>query len=149
AASTGRVRTARRRACASPAAPGTGTTRRARSGVRSAWADNGTAPRSAWEPVLASRAMRRPVRACILLAFPLLVAITTSRASARVGGDEAPGGEVGPGREQPPALPGGEVRVPQDAPTIQAAVDRAEPGGIVLISPGVYEEAVVVRTPFL
>jgi len=62
----------------------------------------------------------------------------------------SPGGaEVGPGRETPPGLPGDEIRVPQDQPTIQAAVDAAEPGGIVLISPGVYEEAVVVTTPFL
>jgi plastocyanin len=57
--------------------------------------------------------------------------------------------DVGPGRETPPALPGNEIRVPQDAPTIQAAVDAAEPGGLVLISPGVYQEAVVVTTPFL
>jgi plastocyanin len=56
---------------------------------------------------------------------------------------------VGPGREAPPALPGAEIRVPEDAPTIQAAVDAAEPGGLVLISPGVYQEAVVVTTPFL
>ena len=68
-----------------------------------------------------------------------------------VGDAPIPGGapEVGPGRETPPSLPGDEIRVPQDAPTIQAAVDAAEPGGIVLISPGVYEEAVVVTTPFL
>jgi plastocyanin len=57
--------------------------------------------------------------------------------------------DVGPGRETPPSLPGNEVRVPRDAPTIQAAVDATEPGGIVVISPGVYEEAVVVTTPFL
>ncbi len=68
-----------------------------------------------------------------------------------VGGAPVPGAttDVGPGRETPPSLPGDEVRVPQDAPTIQAAVDAAEPGGIVLVSPGVYEEAVVVTTPFL
>ncbi|HET9249931.1 MAG TPA: right-handed parallel beta-helix repeat-containing protein, partial [Actinomycetota bacterium] len=68
-----------------------------------------------------------------------------------VGDAPIPGGasDVGPGRETPPTLPGDEVRVPQDAPTIQAAVDAAEPGGLVLISPGVYEEAVVVTTPFL
>jgi hypothetical protein len=41
------------------------------------------------------------------------------------------------------------IRVPQDAPTIQAAVDRAQPGTLVLIAPGVYREAVVVRTPDL
>jgi plastocyanin len=57
--------------------------------------------------------------------------------------------DVGPGREQPPSLPGATIRVPRDAPTIQAAVDRAEPGGLVLIAPGVYEEAVLVTTPFL
>jgi hypothetical protein len=39
--------------------------------------------------------------------------------------------------------------VPRDAPTIQAAVDRAQPGGLILISPGVYDEAVLVTTPFL
>jgi hypothetical protein len=93
--------------------------------------------------VLASRAMRPGVRALLFLAFPLLLASPASRAGAQEGG------EVGPGREHPPALPGGEIRVPQDAPTIQSAVDAAEPGGLVLISPGVYEEAVVVRTPFL
>lgn len=68
-----------------------------------------------------------------------------------VGDAPLPGGagEVGPGHEVPPGLPGDEIRVPRDAPTIQAAVDAAEPGGIVLISPGVYEEAVIVTTPFL
>ncbi len=68
-----------------------------------------------------------------------------------VGDAPLPGGSsgVGPGREEPPSLPGDLVRVPQDAPTIQAAVDAAEPGGEVLIAPGVYREAVVVSTPFL
>jgi hypothetical protein len=87
--------------------------------------------------------MRPRVRALPIIALPLLLALPASRAVAREDG------EVGPGREQPPALPGGEIRVPRDAPTIQAAVDAAQPGGLVLISPGVYEEAVVVRTPFL
>lgn len=41
------------------------------------------------------------------------------------------------------------LRVPQEFPEIQAAVDAARPGDLVLISPGVYEEAVVVTTPFL
>jgi plastocyanin len=57
--------------------------------------------------------------------------------------------DVGPGREQPPSLPGVTIRVPKDAPTIQEAVDAADPGGLVLVSPGVYREAVVVTTPFL
>jgi hypothetical protein len=59
----------------------------------------------------------------------------------------APG--VGPGRESPPSTPAPTVRVPQDSPTIQEAVDHAKPGGLVLISPGVYHEAVVVTTPFI
>lgn len=41
------------------------------------------------------------------------------------------------------------LRVPQEFPEIQAAVDAARPGDLVLISLGVYEEAVVVSTPRL
>lgn len=39
------------------------------------------------------------------------------------------------------------VRVPADAPTIQAAADRVAPGGMILVSPGVYNETVQVTTP--
>ena len=43
--------------------------------------------------------------------------------------------------------PGYTVRnVPADHPTIQAAVDAAEPGDLILIHEGVYNEAVVVQT---
>jgi Right handed beta helix region len=38
------------------------------------------------------------------------------------------------------------IRVPADAPTIQAGVDKAKPGDLVLIEPGTYKEAVFVRT---
>lgn len=65
-----------------------------------------------------------------------------------VGDAPLPGGGA-PGRDPVPAGPAGTVRVPQDAPTIQEAVDRAEPGGSVLIAAGVYDEAVVVTTPYL
>lgn len=41
---------------------------------------------------------------------------------------------------------GATVRVPDDHPTIQAAVSAAEAGDLVLIAPGVYEEAVDVET---
>jgi hypothetical protein len=39
--------------------------------------------------------------------------------------------------------------VPADYPTIQAAVDAADPGDLVLIERGIYREAVDVRTPGL
>ncbi len=44
----------------------------------------------------------------------------------------------------------GETRVvPEDYPTIQSAVDAADPGDLVLVGPGVYKEAVSVTTPGL
>ncbi len=43
-----------------------------------------------------------------------------------------------------PAATPGVISVPRDAPTIQAAVDQAKPGTLVLVAPGVYREAVTV-----
>src|SRR6266487_2356298 len=56
---------------------------------------------------------------------------------------------VGPGREPVPTGYAATVRVPQDFDTIQAAVDHAELGGMVLIAPGIYRESVTVTTPYL
>src|SRR5260370_28166927 len=39
------------------------------------------------------------------------------------------------------------IVVPRDAPTIQAAVDRAAPGDLVLVGPGRYRESVLVTRP--
>jgi plastocyanin len=44
---------------------------------------------------------------------------------------------------------GGVLHVPSDYPTIQAAVDAAKPGSLVLVAPGTYKEAVTVTTPRL
>ncbi|MET0628967.1 MAG: cupredoxin domain-containing protein [Acidimicrobiia bacterium] len=44
------------------------------------------------------------------------------------------------------AASGRVIDVPKDAKTIQGAVDRAAPGDLVLIAPGVYKEAVTVAT---
>jgi Right handed beta helix region len=41
---------------------------------------------------------------------------------------------------------GATIAVPADQPTIQAAVDMARPGDLVLVSPGVYPEAINVTT---
>jgi len=41
-------------------------------------------------------------------------------------------------------LRGGTLRVPKDFKTVQAAVDSAKPGALVLVAPGVYHEAVTV-----
>ena len=61
----------------------------------------------------------------------------------------ATGGGVGPGREPVPGGFAATVRVPADFSTVQEAVDHAEPGGMVLIAPGVYHESVVVTTPYV
>jgi len=47
------------------------------------------------------------------------------------------------------AWSGATIEVPDDFSTIQEAVDAAAPGDMILVGPGVYNEAVVVRTPSL
>ncbi len=69
-----------------------------------------------------------------------------------VGDVPLPGGgdtDVGPGREPVPEGPGATLTVPGDYPAIQDAVDAAQPGDLVLVSPGTYHEAVQVLTPYL
>jgi plastocyanin len=64
-----------------------------------------------------------------------------------VGDVDASGGNVAAGGNE--GTKSGTLRVPHDYPTIQKAVDAAKPGSLVLVSPGVYKEAVTVTTPNL
>ncbi len=52
-----------------------------------------------------------------------------------------------PASEAPTSWTGTTRNVPGEYPTIQSAVDAADPGDLVLIAPGVYKEAVTVTTP--
>lgn len=74
-------------------------------------------------------------------------ASTASTASNSSSGPVATA-EFSPSRP-PQTRAGGPVTlaVPADHPTVQAAVDAAVAGDLILISPGTYPEAVIVRTP--
>jgi plastocyanin len=56
-----------------------------------------------------------------------------------------PAGALKAARRAPAGKPR-TIRVPEDRRRIQAAVDHATPGSLVLVSPGVYKEAVTVTT---
>ena len=65
--------------------------------------------------------------------------------TAACGGDDDDAGSD-EGAEDSGASVEDALLVPDDHDTIQAAVDAAEPGDLILVSPGVYEEAVTVET---
>jgi hypothetical protein len=72
--------------------------------------------------------------------------VALSTIVAGCGSDDDAGG----GSDTTATETGGELdalRVPQDFPTIQEAVDAAEEGDLILIDEGVYNEAVDVTTP--
>ena len=64
-------------------------------------------------------------------------------------GDATPLPDIGAGPPPVREPSGVTIAVPEDVATIQEAVDRAAPGDLILISPGVYRESVVVTTPSL
>lgn len=65
-------------------------------------------------------------------------------------GDGADAVDVSAAANDAPSEWSGATRaVPTDYPTIQSAVDAAEPGDLVLVGPGVYRESVAVTTPGL
>ena len=74
----------------------------------------------------------------VLLAIALVL-------TAACGGDDDSGDSAG-GGEASGDGEGATLNVPDDFDTIQAAVDEAAPGDLVLVAPGTYEEAVTVET---
>ena len=65
--------------------------------------------------------------------------------TAACGGDDDAGGDDSPAEDGGASVEDA-LLVPDDHETIQAAVDAAEAGDLILVSPGVYEEAVTVET---
>jgi hypothetical protein len=72
----------------------------------------------------------------------VVVAVLCLQAAAACGADD----DDGAGSTTGPVESSDTLRVPDDHPTIQAAVSAARPGDLVLVGPGVYEEAVDVET---
>ena len=100
--------------------------------------------------------MKRKVLAAAAAAAMLLAAcgeeraadVTTTSAAAS---DSTAGSTTGatdtmPAPETTAGAAAGTITVPDDQPTIQAAVDAAKPGDLILIKPGTYHEAVNVTT---
>jgi len=82
----------------------------------------------------------------------LLLLAGTALLSACAGppaGTPSPAALGDPATESPSEWSGRTRLVPQDYPTIQAAVDAADPGDLVLIERGTYREEVQVSTPGL
>lgn len=83
-------------------------------------------------------------------AIAVLMAVVGLVTSACGGGGGGGGGDATttvPPTATAPVGPPRVVAVPADEPTVQAGVDAARPGDLVLIAPGTYREQVVVTTP--
>ena len=89
--------------------------------------------------------------AAALLAVSVAVGLAVSPVAAQTGGADE-GGPITvetPATEATPDWSGVTRNVPDQYPTIQAAVDAAIPGDLILIQPGVYREEVAVTTDSL
>jgi len=79
----------------------------------------------------------------------LLLALGLLSGCAGTGGQKVSPGPVPTDQIPMPTLPPGvptTLHVPDEYATIQAAVDAAQPGQMILVAPGVYHEAVRVKT---
>lgn len=95
------------------------------------------------------RLAREAITVAVLVAALLIAGVGAIAMQARVQAARrfaaVPHPRIAP---RPPAS-GRIIHVPADYPTIQAAVDAAWSGDLILVAPGVYHEAVAVRTPNL
>src|SRR5215472_16944637 len=82
---------------------------------------------------------------CLSFALVLLAGRAGTSPQPLVGPGSAPTDPIGLS-PVPPGVPAF-LHVPADHSTIQAAVDAARPGQIILIEPGAYHEAVRAKTP--
>ena len=76
----------------------------------------------------------------------LAVLVTAVLAGACGGGTTTSDQGGTPTTAPAPGASGQTIKVPADKPTVQAAVDAAKPGDLILIAPGVYKEGVNVTT---
>ena len=76
-------------------------------------------------------------------------ALTLAACAGPPAGEPSPAAVGDPATESPSEWSGDTRLVPQDYPTIQAAVDAAAPGDLILIDRGTYREQVEVTTPGL
>ena len=96
--------------------------------------------------------MRTTAKARVLAVALALVVVTAAcgkSTSNTSPGGTTPGNGKGSSSVPPPAASGKTIKVPADQPTIQAAVDAAASGDLILVSAGVYKESVDVTKPNL
>jgi hypothetical protein len=79
--------------------------------------------------------------------FAVIAAVALAACAGPPEGEASPAATGDISTDSPSEWSGTTRSVPADYPTIQAAVDAAEPGDLVLIDRGLYLEAVDVRTP--
>jgi len=89
------------------------------------------------------------VRRLTVAVASIIAALALAACAGPPEGDAAPAATGDPATASPAEWSGVTRHVPAEYPTIQAAVDSAEPGDLVLIERGVYREAVDVKTPGL